>query len=150
MVSLSLPVPCGLMPRTRPSPRPSCPMVQLIICSATRKLMLPYASLCLQICGVLRPHKLAWYKMLWLWFEDPLNLMWYPSYTLWPCPVSECPTVGMLTLSGQRPSRHYSLVDTDLFFGLASWALSTNHTVTMSLYQLQKSLLLHSTLASYR
>lgn len=42
---LSLPVPCGPMPRTWASPRPSCPMVQLIICSATRKLMLPYASL---------------------------------------------------------------------------------------------------------
>lgn len=43
---LSLPMPCGLMPRTGASPRPSCPMVQLIICSATRKLMLAYASLC--------------------------------------------------------------------------------------------------------
>lgn len=42
---LSLPVPCGPMPRTWASPRPSCPMVQLIICSATRKLMLSYASL---------------------------------------------------------------------------------------------------------
>lgn len=52
---LSLPVPCGLMPRTWSSPRPSCPMVQLIICSATRKLMLAYASLCLHNCRVSRP-----------------------------------------------------------------------------------------------
>lgn len=52
---LSLPVPCGLMPRTWASPRPSCPMVQLIICSATRKLMLAYASLCLHNCRVSRP-----------------------------------------------------------------------------------------------
>lgn len=52
---LSLSVPCGLMPRTQASPRPSCPMVQLIICSAMRKLMLPYASLCLHICRVSRP-----------------------------------------------------------------------------------------------
>lgn len=43
---LSLLVSCGSMPRTWASPRPSCPMVQLIICSATRKLMLAYASLC--------------------------------------------------------------------------------------------------------
>lgn len=34
------------MPRTWASPRPSCPMAQLIICSATRKLMLAYASSC--------------------------------------------------------------------------------------------------------
>lgn len=43
---LSLLMPYGLMPRTWASPRPSCPMVQLIICSATRKLMLAYASSC--------------------------------------------------------------------------------------------------------
>lgn len=43
------------MPRTWASPRPSCPMVQLIICSATRKLMLAYASLCLRNCRVSRP-----------------------------------------------------------------------------------------------
>ncbi len=43
------------MPRTWASPRPSCPMVQLIICSATRKLMLAYASLCLHNCRVSRP-----------------------------------------------------------------------------------------------
>lgn len=53
--ALSLLVPCGLMPRTQASPRPSCPMVQLIICSATRKLMLAYASLCLHNCRVSRP-----------------------------------------------------------------------------------------------
>lgn len=43
------------MPRSEASPRPSCPMVQLIICSATRKLMLAYASLCLHNCRVSRP-----------------------------------------------------------------------------------------------
>lgn len=48
---LSLPVPYGHMPRTWASPRPSCPMVQLIICSATRKLMLAYASLCFITAG---------------------------------------------------------------------------------------------------
>ena len=56
---LSLSMPCGLMPRTWASPRPSCPMVQLIICSAMRKVLLAYASLCLHSGGVSRP-ELQW------------------------------------------------------------------------------------------
>lgn len=55
---MSLPVPCVLMPRTWASPRPSCPMVQLIICSATRNLMLAYASLCFHNCRASKPELL--------------------------------------------------------------------------------------------
>lgn len=52
---LSLSLPCGLVPRTRASPRPSCSMVQLIICSDMRTRSLGHASLCLRHCGVSRP-----------------------------------------------------------------------------------------------
>lgn len=74
---LSLSVPCGLLPRTQTSPRPSYPMVQLIICSAVRKLMLSYASLCLhnwkvsrlelQLGRGVRQAGLASETLAWIW-----------------------------------------------------------------------------------
>ncbi|KAK5911084.1 hypothetical protein CgunFtcFv8_005292 [Champsocephalus gunnari] len=79
------------MPRTWASPRPSCPMVQLIICSATRKLMPVYASVSAGCRGQNRSEggddRLAWHRRPWLGFEDewtPQNLSWYP---LCPLPV---------------------------------------------------------------
>lgn len=113
---LSLPVPCGLMPRLRTCPRPSCPMVQLIICSSARKRTLADASLCLRDGGASRPEpqragpdRLAWHRAPWLRFEDdrsPRNVSWYPS-TPSPC-FSKCPgpAVGLLAAWTETPQTH--------------------------------------------
>lgn len=113
---LSLLVPCGLVPRTWASPGPSCPMVQLIICSATRKLMLAYASLCLKNCRLLRPEpgrewgadRPAWHQraLAWIWrWADPSEPEPVPPPNPSLC-FSRCPgpAVGPLTrgLCGQR------------------------------------------------
>lgn len=105
---LSLPVPCGLMPRPRTSPRPSCPMVQLIICSSTRKRTLAYASLCLQNGRVSRPEPqhegdlTDWLGIGCLGLDLKTNVplrtwagtLYAPSLCFSKCPG---PAVGLLT-----------------------------------------------------